>query len=372
MSKVRAAAAGLGLIMTAVLASSTATDTTLASWSSEASVATAVSSGAHKLEAATDAAGAERVDAGTETHAGTRESPMPMHSNSVWRVPVEPRSGGNSNANVRCNTFRVRAAAEANLPHVFTADLVSLDYEGLNPDEWSWFHIRGTQADGQPASRGCNSNAAGFLEDITTDGPQRTPRDDSRVVAWGTSLDDHRAGPWEGSLGASAEGRPGSWHIVSLLLVANEDLTPNMRGHIWLSTGSRTVSSTPGTPGVGWTDSVTAAAELETTCAANDESTTAGGAFLFNEETGVLRGFNGTPPSTVIVIPSTINCVPVTSIPGRAFAESNLTNVIIPDSVMAIGSQAFTGNPLRTASVSSHTRFDANAFPSDTNVTVRD
>lgn len=47
-----------------------------------------------------------------------------------------------------------------------------------------------------------------------------------------------------------------------------------------------------------------------------------------------------------VVIPSSINEVSVTTIGGGAFAENNLTSVVIPDSVTTIGGDAFSGNNL--------------------------
>lgn len=63
--------------------------------------------------------------------------------------------------------------------------------------------------------------------------------------------------------------------------------------------------------------------------------------FFFDLTTGTITGYNGT--DTVVVIPSKINGVTVTTIGTDAFLGLNITSVTIPDSVTEIGSNAFAG-----------------------------
>lgn len=63
--------------------------------------------------------------------------------------------------------------------------------------------------------------------------------------------------------------------------------------------------------------------------------------FFFDLTTGTITGYNGT--DTVVVIPSKINGVTVTTIGTDAFLGLNITSVTIPASVTEIGSNAFAG-----------------------------
>ena len=63
--------------------------------------------------------------------------------------------------------------------------------------------------------------------------------------------------------------------------------------------------------------------------------------FSFDLTTGTITEYNGT--DTVVVIPSKINGVTVTTIGTDAFLGLNITSVTIPDSVTEIGSNAFAG-----------------------------
>lgn len=63
--------------------------------------------------------------------------------------------------------------------------------------------------------------------------------------------------------------------------------------------------------------------------------------FDFNLTTGTITKYNGT--DTVVVIPSKINGVTVTTIGTDAFWGLNITSVTIPASVTEIGSNAFAG-----------------------------
>ena len=64
------------------------------------------------------------------------------------------------------------------------------------------------------------------------------------------------------------------------------------------------------------------------------------------EEAGIITNvvYGGCPAD--VVIPSSINGVSVTSIGNNAFAENNLTSVVIPDSVTTIGDRVFQFNNL--------------------------
>lgn len=63
--------------------------------------------------------------------------------------------------------------------------------------------------------------------------------------------------------------------------------------------------------------------------------------FSFDLTTGTITEYNGT--DTVVVIPSKINGVTVTTIGTDAFLGLNITSVTIPDSVTEIGANAFAG-----------------------------
>lgn len=63
--------------------------------------------------------------------------------------------------------------------------------------------------------------------------------------------------------------------------------------------------------------------------------------FFFDPTTGMITGYNGT--DTVVVIPSKINGVTVTTIGTDAFLGLNITSVTIPANVTEIGSNAFAG-----------------------------
>ena len=63
--------------------------------------------------------------------------------------------------------------------------------------------------------------------------------------------------------------------------------------------------------------------------------------FSFDETTGTITEYNGT--DTVVVIPSKINGVTVTTIGTDAFLGLNITSVTIPANVTEIGSNAFVG-----------------------------
>ena len=61
-----------------------------------------------------------------------------------------------------------------------------------------------------------------------------------------------------------------------------------------------------------------------------------------NQGTVTITGYTG--PGGEVVIPDTINGLPVTGVGGHAFAYlTNLTGVVIPDSITSIGNDAFKG-----------------------------
>src|ERR1041384_2837828 len=62
--------------------------------------------------------------------------------------------------------------------------------------------------------------------------------------------------------------------------------------------------------------------------------------FTTNNGTITITGYTGT--GGVVVIPSTINGLPVTSIGYEAFQDSSITGVTIPNSVTNIGEAAFS------------------------------
>lgn len=63
--------------------------------------------------------------------------------------------------------------------------------------------------------------------------------------------------------------------------------------------------------------------------------------FTFDATTGTIKKYNGN--DAVVVIPSKINGVTVTTIGTDAFLGLNITSVTIPDSVTEIGANAFAG-----------------------------
>jgi hypothetical protein len=76
-----------------------------------------------------------------------------------------------------------------------------------------------------------------------------------------------------------------------------------------------------------------------------------------------------------VVIPETINGVKVTEIGKRAFFSSQLTSIIIPDSVTSIGREAFLNNRLTSVTIpNSVTSIDKLAFTFNqlTSVTIPD
>jgi len=65
--------------------------------------------------------------------------------------------------------------------------------------------------------------------------------------------------------------------------------------------------------------------------------------FTFSK--GTITAYDDTCPKD-IVIPNTINEIPVTNIASSAFANKQLTSVIIPSGVTSIGNSAFSSNQL--------------------------
>lgn len=67
--------------------------------------------------------------------------------------------------------------------------------------------------------------------------------------------------------------------------------------------------------------------------------------FIFDQETGTVLGYNGTPPEN-LVIPPTIKNEPVLAIGDNAFFNNNLISVSLPDSIETIQEAAFANNNL--------------------------
>jgi hypothetical protein len=63
--------------------------------------------------------------------------------------------------------------------------------------------------------------------------------------------------------------------------------------------------------------------------------------YTTNNGTITIWGFTGT--NSDVVIPSTIDGLPVTTIGHNAFDQSNLTSLIMPNSLISIGDVAFWG-----------------------------
>jgi hypothetical protein len=95
--------------------------------------------------------------------------------------------------------------------------------------------------------------------------------------------------------------------------------------------------------------------------------------YLVTNNTITITGYTGT--NTAVIIPDTINGLPVTSIGNYAFeGQLNVTSVTIPDSVTSIGPRAFLGSGLTSLAIGNGvTNIGAGAFAfcsSLTNVTV--
>lgn len=80
-----------------------------------------------------------------------------------------------------------------------------------------------------------------------------------------------------------------------------------------------------------------------------DEAAAAGGEpvspFEFNAATGAITGYSNDGPKDV-VIPDSIDGVPVTSIAMNSFTFKGITSLIIPDTITSIGGSAFLVNNL--------------------------
>ena len=79
--------------------------------------------------------------------------------------------------------------------------------------------------------------------------------------------------------------------------------------------------------------------------------------YLINFDTNqvIITGFSGSERN--IVIPSTLQNIPVTLIDFRAFENRQLTSVVIPDSVIDIRSNAFANNQLTNVTFSNNVAF---------------
>jgi hypothetical protein len=84
--------------------------------------------------------------------------------------------------------------------------------------------------------------------------------------------------------------------------------------------------------------------------------TTNGSSFFYETNNGTIRIWNCQSGAGQITIPGTINGIAVTTIGGGAFGSAlNMTNLLIPDSVVLIESSAFSGcNALVSATIGNH------------------
>lgn len=101
---------------------------------------------------------------------------------------------------------------------------------------------------------------------------------------------------------------------------------------------------------------------------------TAGTKFASENGEVTITGYTGTLKS--LTIPSSINGLPVTAVKADAFADSALTKLVLPDSIVTIGENAFKGSALTTLRIPAGvTEIPAGAFngcASLTSVTLPD
>ncbi|MDR0550453.1 MAG: leucine-rich repeat domain-containing protein [Spirochaetaceae bacterium] len=83
----------------------------------------------------------------------------------------------------------------------------------------------------------------------------------------------------------------------------------------------------------------------------------------------VIMGYKG--HASDVVIPASINGIPVMEIGDQAFMLSNLTSVVLPRTVVRIGKKAFFGNSIRSVSVPESVReIGDNAFDINLRIAV--
>ena len=85
--------------------------------------------------------------------------------------------------------------------------------------------------------------------------------------------------------------------------------------------------------------------------------------FNYEVENGgiTITGYKGSVKN--VVIPETINGLPVIAIGNSAFFENQLTSITLPSTLTAIGNEAFNGNQLSSISLpDSLTTIGAHAF----------
>ncbi|MCI2267094.1 leucine-rich repeat domain-containing protein [Sediminivirga luteola] len=288
MRKLLAGAAGLGVLGLGVLGLS-ATGALAAGWTDEASAGFQVQAGAFSLESSVGTA-----------------------------LSFEPFAPGE----VQGSHFTVGHDGST-VDGVLEARGVAVDYDG-DAGDFAW----GLYAGGTACA----------------DDPEEFARDNDPIAS-GDSLDAFDAGAVSQLPVLDSGGDPAS-HGHCLVLTASAGIDPDLEHELVLELTARSVSSTddPDAPRPltdYWTDSVSATVGLET-CAAHGCPTDAG-YFTFNASTGTITGYSSSGPKDV-VIPRSINGVPVTSIGFRAFFGNQLTSVVIPDSVTSIGDSAFSDN----------------------------
>lgn len=86
--------------------------------------------------------------------------------------------------------------------------------------------------------------------------------------------------------------------------------------------------------------------------------------FTFEEADGgvVITAYTGAEDATELILPDTVNGLPVTAIGDAAFTGANLTALTIPGSVVSIGWSAFAGSALTEIVLPGVTHLDDRAF----------
>jgi hypothetical protein len=88
---------------------------------------------------------------------------------------------------------------------------------------------------------------------------------------------------------------------------------------------------------------------------------------IFDNSVVNILKYNGSVKD--IIIPEKINGLPVVAIEIVAFADKQLTSVIIPGSVKSIGFGAFSENKLTSVTIPNSVTIANNAFDSNVKIT---